>query len=540
MKNNKLLTILCVGAVIMLSGCSKFLTVEKYGASTTWESKEDVEKAVAALWSITSNDGEGVTGRGVQWFECCSDNMTVGRPQAEANLIRDFKMAPTNGRDVKTTWPAMYQINTKANNIINVVPTLGFDKEYENQCVGVAYFWRGLAMLWIAPYYGDNGPNGGIPIILNTTEPAEMDAPRPASVLQNYDQIISDMRTAADLLPLFSQLPENLYGYPHKAACWAFAARAALYAAQYDKNYYKIVDEFCDKIMNLTGADKRELYTGTSAEYPTAFADLWTKKNNFCSEYLFSLLGNGAVGPKFHGMSFQMDGWGLYNTWGYYQPTYGLWQAYPEGDQRRDATILFPGQTIRYISQDICFGTDRWFIHSDTGMTLRKFMSPFREKSDIGKEYSANGNDQSNTLGMCLIRYADVLLMKAESQIALNGEGNAVAKECLGKIRSRAGLSSENPATWDELKLQRRLELAFEFMPSRHVDLIRWGDAEKTYAQPTWRINSHYDSTTGEVVIDAPSKYDEGRTYNPEVNQVFPIPAAAFDGSVNLKQNIGY
>ncbi len=540
MKNNRLLIILCVGAAILLSGCSKFLTVEKYGASTTWESKEDVDKAVAALWSIVSNEGEGVTGRGICWFECCSDNMTVGRPQSEANMIRDFKMAPNNGRDVKNTWPAMYQINTKANNIINVVPTLGFDKAYVNECLGIAYFWRGLAMLWIAPYYGDNGPNGGIPIILDDTEPAEMDAPRPKSVIQNYDQIISDMSKAAELLPYFSQIPENLYGRPHKAACWAFAARAALYASQWDKSYYKKVDEFCDKVMNLTGADKRDLYRGTSAEYPTAFADYWTRKNNFCSEYLFSLLGNPFAGPKFHGMSFQMDGWGLYNTWGYYQPTYGLWQAYDEKDQRRDATILFPGQHIRYMSKDICFGTDQWFIHSDTGMTMRKFVSPFREYSDRGKEFSTNGNDQSNTLGMCLIRYADVLLMKAEAQIALNGEGNAAAKECLGQIRSRAGLSAENPATWDELKLQRRLELAFEFMPSRHIDLIRWGDAEKTYAQPTWRINSHYDSATGTVVIDSPSKYDNGRTFDPVVNQVFPIPAAAFDGSVNLKQNIGY
>lgn len=58
-------------------------------------------------------------------------------------------------------------------------------------------------MLWLSPYYGDNGPNGGIPIILDTTEPAAMDSPRPASVLQNYDQIISDLREAAKQPPLF-------------------------------------------------------------------------------------------------------------------------------------------------------------------------------------------------------------------------------------------------------------------------------------------------------------------------------------------------
>ena len=100
-----------------MSGCSDFLEVTKYGASTTWETKDDVDRAVAALWSNVSNDSEGVTGRGIMWFECCSDNITVGRPQGEANQIRDFKMSPSNGRDVKDTWGAMYQINAKANNI---------------------------------------------------------------------------------------------------------------------------------------------------------------------------------------------------------------------------------------------------------------------------------------------------------------------------------------------------------------------------------------------------------------------------------------
>ena len=96
-----------------MSGCSDFLEVTKYGASTTWENKDDVDRAVAALWSNVSNDSEGVTGRGIMWFECCSDNMTVGRPQAEGNQIRDFKMSPSNGRDAQDNWGAMYQINAR-------------------------------------------------------------------------------------------------------------------------------------------------------------------------------------------------------------------------------------------------------------------------------------------------------------------------------------------------------------------------------------------------------------------------------------------
>lgn len=537
MKKNILLTIGSAVAALVLSGCSNFLEVEKYGASTTWKSQEDVERAVAALWSNVSNDAEGVTGRGIMWFECCSDNITVGRPQTQGNQIRDFKMTPDNGRDARDTWPAMYQINAKANNIIKVVPGMDLDPKFKNKALGTAYFWRGLAMLWIAPYYGDNGPNGGIPLITDATEPVDMDGPRPASVLMNYDQIIKDMKQAAEILPCFSELSEDEYGMPHKAACWAFAARAALYASQWNKEYYNTVLDMTAKVMALTGDDKRDLYKDASGN---SFASLWTRQNNFCCEYLFSLLGNAVDGPKFHGMSFQQDGWGIYNTWGYYQPTYGLWAAYDEADQRRDATILFPGQHIQFVGRDVYYGSANYNIASETGMTFRKFMSPWENADCIGKEVNTNGNNASNTLGMCLMRYADVLLMRAEALIALNGEGNSEAKQLLGQIRSRAGLAADNAGDWAELKLQRRLELAFEFMPSRHIDLIRWGDAKETYAKPTQKITSHYDAATKTVVIDGPVNFDEGRIFDPVVNQVFPIPARAFSGSVNLKQNQGY
>lgn len=173
-------------------------------------------------------------------------------------------------------------------------------------------------------------------------------------------------------------------------------------------------------------------------------------------------------------------------------------------------------------------------------MTFRKFMSPWKEANCVGLEVNTNGNNASNTLGMCFMRFADVLLMKAEALIALNGEGNSEAKALLNRIRKRARLPENSPATWAELKNQRRCELAFEFMPSRHIDLIRWGDAQKVYAEPTLKVTSSYNWSTYQVDVVTDVHYDEGRTFDPVKNQVFPLPLKAFDGSVNMVQNIGY
>lgn len=528
--------------IAVVPACSDFLDVDPWGSSETWESETDVENAIAALYYAMQNE-EGVGGRGMMWLELAGDDLVTGRTRASADQIKMFRMPANNSDDQKQNWPEMYKINARANNIITIVPSMNLSTSYKNKAVGTAYFFRGFSMLWLAPWYGDNGPNGGIPIILETTNPGDIDSPRPTSVLRNYDQIISDMRTAAGLLPYFSELSADEYGYPHKAAAWAFAARAALYAAQYDDSYYDIVIEMCTYVENLTGVDRRDLFNDGSAN---PFANLWRRENNFSSEYIFSILGNASYGPKFHGMSFQNAGWNLYNTWGYYQPTYELYQAYESGDLRREATILMPGEEITFVGKTVLFGGQssdgNWTnISSTSGMTFRKFMSPWEGADCKGKEVNTNGDNSSNTLATCLMRYADVMLMKAEALIWKNGEGNGEAKTLLNKIRARAGLPQTSDGSKADLKRQRRCELAFEYQPSRFIDIVRWGDAVSTFAQPTYGVTSSWDSAT-QTVTWTPVEMAQysGRSYNPNVNHVFPIPQDAFEDTENLKQNAGY
>jgi hypothetical protein len=543
-----ILKISLVLSLFFVAGCSDFLDTPHYGRPTGWQTKEDVDMAIAALYEFVSL--EEVSGRGHMWLEACSDNMVPGRAQAEAEQIRAFQMTPENGRDVRMIWGAMYKNVARANNIIKLVPDMSLDPAYIEQTVGIGYFFRGFSMLWLAPWYGDNGPNGGIPIILETTEPADMDIPRPASVLANYDQIISDMYTAGDMLPLFSQIPESLYGYPHKAAAWAFGARAALYAAQYDNSYYNTVIDFCDKIIALTGADKRELFDDGSAN---PFAKLWRKENNFSSEYIFSMLGTGVIksGSKYHGMSFNQDGYSIINTWGYFQPTLELYNAFEPNDKRLEASILYPGEHIQFVGRDVLFGgttydnisnrNRTWNITSTTRITWRKFMSPYEAADCLGKDVNTDGNFMTNTLATCLVRFADVLLMKAEALIWKNGEGDGEAKQLINRIRKRARLPENTAATKDQLKNERRVELAGEFLPSRHIDVVRWGDAQRLYAQQTLGLTYTAGATVGApVVVTGTYVVNESRTFNPAINHVFPIPARALEGTVNLKQNIGY
>lgn len=513
----------------LLSGCNDFLEHTPYGTTEHWKTETDVLRSLNAFHEFTYV--EGVTGRGLMWFENCSDNLVTGRPQAEAAQIKNFQMSADNGRDAKVNWGEMAKLNAKANEILRNVPTMNISDALKNKAIGQGHFYRAFAYLWLAPFYGDNGPNGGIPIITEKTLTQDLDQDRPASVLANYDMIIADFRKAAELLPYMSEQDPSEYGRPHKAAAWAFAARAALYASQYDNKYFDTVIELCDKVINMTGKDKRALYPD--------YTKLFREENNFSSEYLFSLLGNAIEGPKFHGMSFQNKGWGLYNTWGYFQPTLELYKVFEKGDTRRDATILFPNNHIQFVGRDITYGVGAWRSNSDSGMTFRKFMSPWEAADCIGKTVNTNGDNASNRLGTVLIRYADVLLMKAEALIWSKGEGNAEAKALLNQIRKRAGLAENSNATKEELKNERRCELAFEFQPSRHVDLVRWGDAQAAYAKPLHGVRTILNDK-GEFVGTEEVEIWPARQFDPKKHHVFPIPAAEIKKSKHLKQNIGY
>ena len=136
-----------------------------------------------------------------------------------------------------------------------------------------------------------------------------------------------------------------------------------------------------------------------------------------------------------------------------------------------------------------------------------------------------------------LMRYADVMLMKAEALIWTKGEGDGEAKELLNDIRERAGLPRNSQATKAQLQNERRCELAFEFQPSRFVDVIRWGLAPTLLTTPLHSVISK--GQDGQIVTEEVEVYP-ARTYNPTYNKVFPIPERAFTGTENLTQNKGY
>ncbi|MGL4518812.1 MAG: RagB/SusD family nutrient uptake outer membrane protein [Phocaeicola sp.] len=518
-KNNIIKGLAGAALLLSLGSCDNFLTHIQQGEPSVdnfWKVEADAVAAANGLYFWTAI--EGVTGRGFMWYEHCSDDMVTGRPQSGGANIKNFIL--DNTRDVKKTWPIMYQLIKKCNDIIKNVPSMEISEKVKNETLGQAYFLRAWAYFWLAPYYGDNGINGGIPIVTEETLWENIDQPRTASVQENYLFSIADFEKAAQLLPSFQGWGEDEYGRPHRTAALAYAAKVALYQAQYDEKYYNKVVELCDQVI-----PHHALLSN--------YADVFTVQNNFSSEYIWSWTSTEIDGSKLPGVMLENKGWGLYNGWGYFMPTLELYNEFEEGDARRETTILAPGDTFTFLGQERTY----YSTESASGMQFNKYMDPFRPANAIGTTVNPNGDNMTTDLSIPIIRFAEVLLWKAEALIWQGKNGD----EPLNQVRMRAGLAPKTNATKEDLKHERRCELAGE-LTGRHLDLVRWGDAQATYAKPLHGFKTTLTSDGSNVTIDKVEVVQvwDARQFNPQRNHVMPIPIDEIASSKNLIQNKGY
>lgn len=520
MKNIIIKGLVIVSITLSISSCDDFLSHTQYGEPSLeifWEVEADAISAANGLYFWTAS--EGITGRGMFWYENCSDDMVTGRPQSGAANIKNFIL--DNTRDVKDTWPGMYQLIKKCNDIIKYVPPMEISEKVKNETLGQAYFLRGWAYFWLAPHYGDNGENGGIPIVTEETLWEDMDQLRPSSVVDNYKMCIADFEKAAEFLPHFKDWGTEQYGRPHKTAAWAYAAKVSLYTAQYDATYYNKTVEFCDKVIPY-----HELLSN--------FADVFKMKNNWSSEYVWSWTSTEEDGSKLPGVLLENKGWGLYNGWGYFMPTLELYREYEEGDTRRAASILHPGDNFTFLGNErIYYSTE-----SASGMQFKKYMDPFEPADAIGTYVNPSGDNMTTRLSIPLVRFSEVLLWKAEALIWQGKNGD----EPLNLVRVRAGLSPKTNATKADLKHERRCELAGELY-GRHLDLVRWGDAQEAYKKPLHGYKTTLGTDeNGNVIIEETEEIEiwESRNFNPSIHHVQPIPPNEINTSKNLTQNKGY
>jgi hypothetical protein len=501
-KNIYTCTILSIIILIAVQGCKKGTldNIKPTGTPTTanfWKTASDAQQAANGLYELQSNS-EDMYGRGFFWFIDASDDMVVGRTSSDRENIKNF-VCTGNESSIYAPWSLHFVVMKRANDIINNVSAINMDQATKNFILGQAYFIHAVMHLEIADLYGSN--TQGAPL-QNRTNPIAFPS-QPASVKDNYAYIISDLKKAASLLPYFDKLAPSDYGRAHKTAAWAYLAKAYLHAKDYAN-----AEKYADSVI-LSG--KHQLLGN--------YADVFKIANNYSSEYIWSVASSSNGQSILPGAMLENKGWGLYNGFGYFQPTKELVDEFETGDKRLQTTILKQGDTFQYFGQTYTYPIGGK-SNSLTGYQFNKYMEPFSYAGGI--HVSPNGDEPSTDLNVPLLRYAEIILFKAEAEIMQSKSGDAE----INLIRQRAGLTPISGASMANLKHERRCELAGEWS-DRNFDLVRWGDAQLTYAKPLHGAN-------GSIVWPA-------RNFVPARDNVWPIPPKDIQISQGqLKQNAGW
>ena len=544
MKAKYILT--AVLSAALLSSCSDFLDPQSEGTPTTTQYFTNDNQAIDAIDGLYSPiHQEGLFGREMFWEQGAACDVVWGRTRGYSDLAT-FRYTGDES-PLKTTYNNWMQVISRSNWVIEKLLQKKASAELtavETRSLGEAYFMRGMAHFYIAYRYGTD--KQGVPFTRYEDYPGGYDNSIPkqqASVVDNYKYIIEDMDNAIKYLPRFEEYGADDRGRAHQAAAVAYKAKVYAYWATWDKSQWANVITMVNSLQNDYG---RDLAPEFDDVFSSDFSKFWTK------EYIFGIAGTGGDTPggsEFPGVILENKGWGIYNGWGQNKPSYDIYEEMAkdgEDNVRMKRSLLKYGQEFQFFGQ-----TRRFFSSSDieSGFMINKYMDAFKyENADKAGYVSTNGDWPTARVNLPLIRFADMLLLRAEAYLA-TGKAD-LATQDINKIRTRSHLTPlSGTATWKDLYHERRCELAFEF--SDHLyDLKRWyhsGDPEiKQLASDELNTHPHARHYADRSNPDSECTVGDYEDYTNKAHYedymiAFPYPSTEITKSGGqLKQNEGY
>lgn len=483
-----------------MTSCSDWLEMEAYTSDdieTTFSDEVRADKFVQGCYrGLIHNEMYYQLGMGETVMHSCEDGSTNNSKYMMCNYKFDALIPAT----VTTIYKEQYRIIEATNIAISNLSKMP-ETEKRNQLLGEAICIRAFCYLNLIRIYGD------IPAVYTPLE--EMDPndentfyPKRSSRDEIYDKVISEVQSVIDWLPWFEesdyQTPERIT----KQGAYALLARLALYAGGYSlrwnletndpatlkmarrddatrvKELYQIADNACFQIINHGSNSLVQAHEDMSG-----FQYLWYNhcQRNFAAtntEILWETAQYGDV-TNSQFTTYAQPGsrggkYGSLKAMQFMLPTYYL--SFNPKDTRRDVSCT--SYSIYFLEKGSA--NDTWV---DVGTTYSCIMpGKFRLSWCVAPQ----SNKQRN-LDIPIFRYADVLLMYAETQNYLNDGPTQAAKNALQEVRNRAGVGeeltipNEQEAFDDAIVQERKWEFATEF--TLRTDLIRMNRLAKELAK---------------------------------------------------------
>ena len=430
-------TICAVGLMIWTTACEDFLTEDPKGRLSSvyfFAGPADLDFALNQLYyqvQINMNSNARV-----------GTNFTIGddlstHPGASKDAMRDYDQfdAKDNNPWMAGLWNAKWALVKNANFIINGARNTPDASEEEiNNTIGQAHYWRAWTYFYIVRTWGP------VPIMLE--EEITYDAPL-NSIEEIYDLIVSDLKTAENLLPInYTRAPYSVNGR-NRAAAQAAAKATLAYVymsmAGWPLNkgteYYQLA---AAKALEVITAVENGTYNYALLE-EFAKINSWEYNDNHPEALLSLFYNRDTQGQTWPCVAFLLDQ--AQGGWGDMQGEIKFWKDFPEGP-RKEGTyfpkIILTGETVL---------RDWWY---DTDPPSRPVVAPPLiknvEGAVRGAEFDYTDPTPIASAGEKfhkLILLSEVYCWYAEA-VGRSGQTNAKAIELLNKVRNRADGAETN------------------------------------------------------------------------------------------------
>ncbi|MCL5129274.1 RagB/SusD family nutrient uptake outer membrane protein [Algibacter sp. L4_22] len=537
----KIKYILLIGITLQHFSCSnEFLEETTYGEVEPSEilKPENIERAIISAYSVLNGQFDSASNAynspDSNWSfgDVVSDDCYKGGGgTGDQNNIHQMEIYATNPTiiDVERKWSALYEGVKRSNEAIRLLNSSDdFDVTLKTKRLAELSFLRGHYYFELKKIYNR------IPYIDETAETV-------ADYARSNTEFTSDelwSKIEANFQNAYDGLPETQadLGRPTKNAAKAYLAKCYLFQGQWE-NVIEATNEVMTSSYGLMDDYKQLFLPENDNNKEIIFAVQHSIDDGQPNNY------NGSIGDR-----LTAPGGPFYAQYGFHRPSQNLINAFKTSssglpldenidiitndfvDPRLDITVGRPNIPYK----------DLGILYEESWARDLATYGPYGPKKRI---VSANSSyyvatwPYVNALNYYIIRYAEVILWKAEAEMELGNLENA--RTLVNQIRQRVinseyvksldgssdaanySISTYNE-TWtdpesarDAVYLETRLELAME--GHRFFNLVRWGVAKEVIDDYLLVEKTKRSHLTNAV-------FTEGK------NEYWPIPQRYIDG----------
>ncbi len=562
-------------AVFAFTACTSFLDKNVPQATLNEEQVSDpqyIDNIVISAYAVFIS-AEDINSSFSMWnFDVRSDDAYKGgNGTSDGDVFHQLEISQgilTTNWNINDMWVRLYNCLSRVNAAIDALNKTDDSYQLKEQRLGEMYFLRAYGHFLLKRLYKN------IPFVVKSNMSQDDYNNLSNTEYSNNEgwQLIAD-----DFERAYNVLPETQAdkGRPSKAAAAAMLAKTYLYKAYRQDNpqSHAVTEINADDLKKVIEYTNPAIYSASGKglepdfhnnfrpepQYENGVESIWameysmndgTKNGNL--NWAYGLIVPNIPGVTDGGCDFYKPSQNLVNAFhtddaglplldNYNQKDFS--SATDNADPRLFLTIGIPGFPYMFNPKYMMAKTQTWSRSNG----LYGYYVTLKHNVDPDSEYLIKGAWWGSPMNRIVVRYADVMLMRAEAEAQLGTDLND-AIEIVNQLRVRAAQSTGMLAGYDvqygakmrvmpysggfgkeetlkRVKMERRLELAME--SERFFDLVRWGEAEKV-------INKYYAEEADNCAIYSAAHFTADK------NEYLPIPysqLAASNG--HYTQNIG-